>query len=48
MGSARGVQAARRYPHTVQSWLRLSEQFPANDKWRSAGFRLLGGTGCWV
>jgi hypothetical protein len=32
----------------VESWLRLSEQFPANDKWRSAGFRLLGGTGCWV
>jgi hypothetical protein len=31
-----------------QSWLRLSEQFPANDKWRSGGFRLLGGTGCWV
>jgi len=29
-------------------WLRLSEQFPANDKWRSAGFRSFDGAGCWV
>jgi hypothetical protein len=31
-----------------KSWLRLSEQFPANDKWCSAGFRSLEGAGCWV
>jgi hypothetical protein len=31
-----------------KSWLRLSEQFPANDKWRSAGFRSFDGAGCWV
>jgi hypothetical protein len=31
-----------------ESWLRLSEQFPANDKWRSAGFRSFDGAGCWV
>ena len=24
-------------PFTTESWPRLSEQFPANDKWRSAG-----------
>jgi hypothetical protein len=32
----------------IKSWLRLSEQFPANDKWCSAGFRSLEGAGCWV
>jgi hypothetical protein len=31
-----------------QSWLRLSEQFPANDKWRSAGLISLEGAGCWM
>jgi hypothetical protein len=25
-----------------QSWLRLSEQFPAKDKWCSAGFGIVG------
>jgi hypothetical protein len=35
------------YP-VPKSWLRLSEQFPANDKWCSAGFRSLEGAGCWV
>jgi hypothetical protein len=32
----------------IKRWLRLSEQFPANDKWPSAGFRSFDGAGCWV
>ncbi|VFU08480.1 protein of unknown function [Methylocella tundrae] len=48
------IAAGRKSEATValetirESWLGLSKQFSAKDKWRSAGLLSLEGAGCWV